>query len=290
MKEDASDAGGSDCAGIKRLGRLIIKAFIARGFTAGTDDARVLLKALEQSGGIDPAEEETARFVNGHGEVDRAWVLFAGARFEGDARTDEGCKVVHDKLCIDLLKDRVVLIAMEEEGSHDVLNAPEGSLDLPALPVDLADHLRRELIAREIGDEQLEMSVTEINANEAKIDIEIVRFAEEVKGILSNDLKLRNTGVSFAAMVGELSVDGHIKLGIGKLIAGSEAIAGNILTAQDEVSADAGQMSDIVQRAIIAVGSDDAVFGILQAFDELKERLLLRMIVEIIDDGIDNDV
>lgn len=56
------------------------------------------------------------------------------------------------------------------------------------------------------------------------------------------------------------------------------------------MSADTGKMGDIVQRAIKAVGRDNAGFRILQVANELKEGFFLRMIVKIIDNSINNDI
>ena len=214
-----SDAGASDCTSIKRLGRLIIKAFIARDDTVWTNDARVLPKALEERCGIYLSEKEIPGFIDSHREINKTLLLFPRSGRDGNGRTDEGRKIVHDKLGVDFLEDGIVLIAMEIERSHDVLNAPERGFNLPAFPVNLTDHIRREQIAREISDEQLEISSTEINTNETKIDIEIVRFIKEVKGPLDDDLKIRDVGVSIAAMEGELFVEREVELGIGKLIA-----------------------------------------------------------------------
>lgn len=112
-----------------------------------------------------------------------------------------------------------MLIAVEIKRAHDVLDPAERGFDLPAAPVDLTDHFRRELIPREVSDKQLKISVAKINADETKIDIVIVRFIKEVKRIPVDDLKIRDVSISFAVMEGESSVEGQIKLSIRKLIA-----------------------------------------------------------------------
>ena len=148
---------------------LIIETMISRDNAAGAHIARVTTQQTQEFMRRKGTSKKAAAQRNCAGKVDKALELFDRRIRDGDSQSDEGSKVIHNKPGIELLKNRIVLVAVEVEGAQEVLQAPEGGLDGPALEVNIGDDIGREGILWQIRDEEFIAAVVEHNADEAEV-------------------------------------------------------------------------------------------------------------------------
>lgn len=232
-------------------------------------------------------EEETGE-RNCSGKVDKTLEFFSGRGRKRNRGREEGGKVIHDKLCVNFLKHRVVFIAMEEKSAQKMLEASKGSFDFPALEINIRDNLGREFICRQISDEEFIVTVAKVDTNEAKRNVMRgdVFILEEVEAFALDKLKIERRILCQFLGTDDGLMERNVKGRIGKIIATGKAIGVNILAAQDKVSANVPEMSDIVEGSIVAVSGNNRRFRVFQAVNEGQKRSLFTVIVEIIDNEV----
>lgn len=180
-----------------------------------------------------------------------------------------------------------MLVTVEVEGSEEMLQAPEGCLDGPALQVNVGDNIGREGIWGQICDEEFKLVVAEVNADEAEVQLVAgIVIVKEGKVFSGNKLEVAGRIIRFLFGTGEGLVEGFVEGCIGEAITGGKTIGINILAAQHKTNAQAGQVSDGIQIAIIAIGSKDDGFRILQAISHGQKSAALAVFIEVIDDEI----
>jgi len=180
-----------------------------------------------------------------------------------------------------------VLVAMEEEGPHKVLQASEGSFDFPAAAIEIGEINGREGLTGQVSDEEFKMAVAKINADEAEIDVDAVNVMPEEVEILAMDKLIIAGRVSHILPgAGDRLMEGKVEGGIREIVFRGKAVGINVLAAQNEMNASPGQVRDIIEGAIEPVGGDDNGTGVFDAADEGEERCAFAVIIEIIDDEI----
>lgn len=75
----------------------------------------------------------------------------------------------------------------------------------------------------------------------------------------------------FLPGAGDGLVERKVECGIREIIFRSKAVGIDVLAAQDEVSADLGQVGNIIECAIDSVGGEDNGVGVFDMADEGEE-------------------